>query len=186
MKDQKPLFVDLDGTLISDDLSNLAFIAYLKQNPLKTLFYLFMFLFFGKAYLKEKISNNFNIPLNKLKFNKSCIDHIFMEKNKNRPVYLISGSHQILVDQIQIYLNLFDKVYGTYENFNMVGINKIRHINDNLNYKYFDYIGNSKKDLPIWNYTKNIIFTNVSADLRKTIKNKKINQFEIKANFKIL
>ena len=35
MRNQTPLFVDLDGTLISDDLSNLAFMDFLKKNPLK-------------------------------------------------------------------------------------------------------------------------------------------------------
>jgi len=60
-----------------------------------------------------------------------------------------SGSHQILVDQIQRRLKLFKSVYGTHGNYNMVGINKIKYINSNLNYKYFDYIGNREKDLPI-------------------------------------
>jgi hypothetical protein len=96
MKNQSPLFVDLDGTLISDDLSNLAFMDFLKKNPLKTIIYSFLFLFFGKAYLKEKISRNFKVPLKKLKFNKSCIEYILQEKNNNRSIFLISGSHQTI------------------------------------------------------------------------------------------
>jgi len=35
MDDNKILFVDLDGTLIKEDLSNLAFINCLKKNPSK-------------------------------------------------------------------------------------------------------------------------------------------------------
>jgi len=183
MKNQSPLFVDLDGTLISDDLSNLAFTGFLKKNPLKTIIYLFLFLFFGKAYLKEKISRNFKVPLKKLKFNKSCIEYILQEKNNNRSIFLISGSHQTLVDQIQNHLKLFLEVYGTHENYNMVGVNKTKFINHKLKYEYFDYIGNSKKDLPIWDYTKNIIFTNASANLKKIIESKNISKFEIKAIF---
>ena len=34
MDDNKILFVDLDGTLIKEDLSNLAFMNYLKKKPL--------------------------------------------------------------------------------------------------------------------------------------------------------
>ena len=55
MDDNKILFVDLDGTLIKEDLSNLAFTNSLKNYPLKTIFYLFVFLFKGKPYLKEKV-----------------------------------------------------------------------------------------------------------------------------------
>ena len=59
MDENKILFVDLDGTLIREDLSNLAFINFLKNNPLKLILYLFIFIVKGKPYLKEKISKNF-------------------------------------------------------------------------------------------------------------------------------
>ena len=44
MDENKILFVDLDGTLIREDLSNLAFINFLKKNPLKLIFYLLIFI----------------------------------------------------------------------------------------------------------------------------------------------
>ena len=59
MDENRILFVDLDGTLIREDLSGLAFIHCLKKKPLKLFFYLFTFLIKGKPYLKEKISENF-------------------------------------------------------------------------------------------------------------------------------
>jgi len=59
MDDNKILFVDLDGTLIKEDLSELAFYQSLKNFPFKTLFYLFIFLFKGRSYLKYKISKNY-------------------------------------------------------------------------------------------------------------------------------
>ena len=40
MDENKILFVDLDGTLIKEDLSNLAFFYSLKKSPLKLLVYL--------------------------------------------------------------------------------------------------------------------------------------------------
>ena len=107
MDDNKILFVDLDGTLIKEDLSNLAFSHSLKNYPFKTLFYLLVFLFKGKPYLKDKISRNFDIPFENLTFNKAAFDFIREVKNRHRVVYLISGSHQILVDQMGKYLNIF-------------------------------------------------------------------------------
>ena len=76
MDDNKILFVDLDGTLIKEDLSNIAFLHSLKKNPIKTLFYLFVFLFKGKPYLKDKISKNFVVPFERLNFNKAAFDYI--------------------------------------------------------------------------------------------------------------
>ena len=59
MNDNRILFVDLDGTLIKEDLSNLAFIDFFKKKPILLFFYLFIFLFKGKSFLKEKNINRF-------------------------------------------------------------------------------------------------------------------------------
>ena len=107
MDDNKILFVDLDGTLIKEDLSNLAFSHSLKNYPFKTLFYFLVFLFKGKPYLKDKISKHFDIPFESLTFNKAAFDFVREVKNRHRVVYLISGSHQILVDQMGKHLNIF-------------------------------------------------------------------------------
>ena len=183
MEENKILFVDLDGTLIKEDLSDMAFFHSLKNYPFKTLFYLFIFLFKGKSYLKEKISKNFVIPLTDLTFNKAALDYIREVKNRHRVVYLISGSHQKLVDQMDKFFNIFFESFGTKDDFNMVGNNKVKFIKENLNIHDFDYLGNSKKDLPIWEYTQNIIYTNASNNLKKIINSKNYNKLEIPTNF---
>ncbi len=183
MEENKILFVDLDGTLIKEDLSDMAFFHSLKNYPFKTLFYLFIFLFKGKSYLKQKISKNFVIPLADLTFNKAALDYIREVKNRHRVVYLISGSHQKLVDQMDKFFNIFFESFGTKDDFNMVGNNKVKFIKENLNIHDFDYLGNSKKDLPIWEYTQNIIYTNASSNLKKIINSKNYNKLEIPTNF---
>jgi len=183
MDNKKILFVDLDGTLIKEDLSNLAFLHSLKNYPLRTMFYLLVYLFKGKPYLKDKISKNFIIPFEKLTFNKAAFKFIKEVKNIYRAVYLISGSHQILVDQMGKYLNIFFESFGTRSNFNMVGYNKVQFIKEDLKIIDFDYFGNSHKDLPIWKYTKRAIHTNASKKLIKTIKSLDFEDKEIPANF---
>ena len=76
MDENRILFVALDGTLIKEDLSNLAFINSLKKSPLKLLFNIIIFLFKGKSYLKEKISKNYIVPIEKLNFNEAVFDYI--------------------------------------------------------------------------------------------------------------
>ena len=183
MNDNKILFVDLDGTLIKEDLSYLAFTHSLKNYPFQTFFYLLVFLFKGKPYLKYKISRNFKIPFENLTYNRAAFDFIREVKNRHRVVYLISGSHQILVDQMGKYLNIFFGSFGTRDNFNMVGNNKVQFIKENLKIHDFDYLGNSHKDLPIWRYTKRAIYTNASEELIKTINSQDLENKEIPANF---
>ena len=183
MDDNKILFVDLDGTLIREDLSNLAFLDYLKKKPLRIIYHLIVFLFKGKPYLKDIISKDFKVPLKDLTFNKSALDYVRDVKNRHRVVYLISGSHQVLVDQVQDHLKIFFESFGTNRKFNMVGQNKVKFINESLRIDNFDYFGNSKKDLPIWYHCKRIIYTNISDKLRIIINSSKLEKYEIKEDF---
>ena len=183
MEKKIPLFIDLDGTLIKEDLSRKAFFYFFKTKPMVCLFHILIFLFLGRPYLKEKISENFIVNISNLKKNISCIEYIKKQKKNNRIVYLISGSHQLLVNQINNQLNLFNNVFGTYKNFNMIGKNKIFYINNKLGIFDFDYVGNSKQDLPIWNYTKKVIYTNASLSLKKKLKKLNFEVIEIKEKF---
>ena len=183
MDDNKILFVDLDGTLIKEDLSNLAFMNYLRKKPLNLIYHLIIFLFKGKTYLKEIISKDFRVPVESLTFNKAALDYVRNVKNRHRVVYLISGSHQILVNQIDKHLKIFFESFGTQDDFNMVGQNKVKFINGKLNIQDFDYFGNSRKDLPIWKYCNRIIYTNVSISLRKIIDSSDLSKIEVKEDF---
>ena len=183
MDDNRILFVDLDGTLIKEDLTNLAFNEYLKTKPFRLLLILLIFLFRGKSYLKDKISKSYKVPINKLSFNKASIDYIKEIKNRHRVVYMISGSHQLLVNQIDSHLKIFFESFGTRLNFNMIGKNKIKFIREELKISEFDYLGNSYQDLPIWVYTKKIIYTNASDKLKKIINTSNLDKFEVKENF---
>ena len=78
---------------------------------------------------------------------------------------------------------MFFESFGTKNNFNMVGSNKVKFINEKLNIKDFDYFGNSKKDIPIWEYCKKIIYTNTSASLKDFINSSKLDKIEVKEDF---
>ena len=81
------------------------------------------------------------------------------------------------------YLNIFFESFGTRDNFNMVGSNKVKFIKEKLKIIDFDYFGNSHKDLPIWKYTKRVIHTNASSQLIKTINSLSYEKKEITAKF---
>ena len=92
MEDNKILFVDLDGTLIKEDLSNVAFSHSLKKFPFKTIFYLLVFLFKGKPYLKYKISKDFTILFENLTFDDSL-------------VFLCSNSHNLNIKVLSEFIH---------------------------------------------------------------------------------
>ena len=81
MKNRKNrvLAVDLDGTLVQTDLLHESIVALLKKNP----FYIikiFVWLFLGKAYLKQAISERIEINVSSLPFNRELIEFLKKEK----------------------------------------------------------------------------------------------------------
>ena len=177
MSDLIPLFVDLDGTVIKEDIGQLALKKHISNNFFNIIGILFRFLMFGKPNVKFHVSKDYNINFDEIHFNQSCLDFIETAKKSDRKVYLISGSHELAIKKITDKLNIFDGVYGTTKNYNMISLNKVKFIKDTLKINDFDYIGNSHQDLAVWENSKNIIYTNVSDKLLKKInllKNKKI------------
>ena len=87
------------------------------------------------------------------------------------------------MNQIDEHLKIFYESFGTNDNLNMVGINKVRFINNKLNILEFDYLGNSSQDLPIWKYTKKIIYTNISNNLKSKISSMHLEKYEVKEDF---
>ena len=102
------------------------------------------------------------------------------KKNRHRVVYLIS---EVIKFSLTRWKFKYFESFGTRDNFNLVGSNKVKFIKENLKIHDFDYLGNSHKDLPIWKYTKRAIYTNASKELIQTIKSQDFENKEIKSRF---
>ena len=178
-----PLFVDLDGTIIKEDIGQMAMKKKITDNFLSILNIFVRFMLFGKPDVKFYVSKNFQVDFDKLHFNQSCINFIKEAKKLGSKVFLISGSQEIVVKVIANKLNIFDGVYGTRKNYNMISYNKVKFIHNTLGFKKFDYIGNSHQDLKVWEYSENIIYTNVSKSLLSKINVMNKNKICIKSIF---
>ena len=178
-----PLFVDLDGTIIKEDIGQMAIKKKITDNFLSILNLLIRFTLFGKPSVKFYVSKNFQVDFDKLHFNQPCINFVKEAKKLGRKVFLISGSQEIVVKVIANKLNIFDGVYGTRKNYNMISYNKVKFIHNTLGFKKFDYIGNSHQDLKVWEYSENVIYTNVNESLLSKIKSMNKNKVFIENIF---
>ena len=81
----------------------------------------------------------------------------FIRNNKSNYIHviLISGSYYKYVESIANYTNLFDSSAGTTLSVNMISHNKINYLKKKFSNNTFDYIGDSKKDIPIWEASRN-------------------------------
>ena len=171
------LAVDLDNTLIKTDMIYIGvkFLLFYRIYLLPKLIWLFSFK--GKTYAKKYLFDITSYSLKNITFNKSVVDFIKDNKEKYTYTILISGSYYKYVDAISKYLGLFDFSVGTTLETNMISLNKTRYLKDKFGDLIFDYIGDSKKDIPIWESARTAYVVNNSniANQLKHIKYKIIS-----------
>jgi len=162
MNKKKYLFVDLDGSLIKSDLLYESFSRFFNQDFLAPIKCFLIFLKGGTVNLKHFLAKNSSIEIANLPFNQKVLDFISNWKESNNgEIILISASNYSLVENISTHLSLFDKSYGT-DKVNLKSKVKLDLIQEHTNGEPFDYIGNSRDDLIIWQSSETAILVNPS------------------------
>lgn len=117
----------------------------------------FIFLIKGKTYAKKYLYEHSIFEINNIPFNNSLIEYINKEKSNYDHTILISGSYYKYVQHIFEHLNMFDSFAGTNNKLNMISSNKVKYLNEKFNNPIFDYIGDNRKDIPIWELSRNVL-----------------------------
>ena len=149
------LAVDLDHTLIDTDMIYLGLKYLLIRKIYLIPFLVTLLILQGKPRAKKFLYDHTSISIQNLPYNSSIINFIKNNKNNYSHIILISGSYCKYVESIAKYLNLFDDSVGTTLNVNMISSNKVNYLKKKYNKMSFDYIGDSKKDIPIWEVSRN-------------------------------
>ena len=196
MKEEKCLFVDLDGTLIKSDLLFECLVPIIK-NYFYAIFLAPFWLLKGKAYLKDKFSDLVSINPEILPYNNNVLECIRKEKENGSKIILATASNIKLAKSISDYLGIFDDVIASSKEENLKGKNKLNKIksyieNNNIN-KEFSYIGDSEADVKIFNETnipivvgnKNV-FNKIKSKNDKTTFVDGENDFSLKKFFKMI
>jgi len=154
-----PLFVDLDGTLVSTDTLWESCLLYLKEHPLQ-IWRIAVWLFRGKAHFKEQIALNATLNVELLPYNVEVVKYVSNAKEKNRNIYLLTAANQRIADNVAKTLNFFTSAIGSSDTLNLKGSAKLGVIRDLIGNGPFDYIGDSKTDIPIWKEADTVIVCN--------------------------
>jgi 4-hydroxybenzoate polyprenyltransferase len=146
---QPPLVIDLDGTLLKSDLLVESGLAFVREKP-RHIFAPFYWLMSGKAHLKAKLAEATDLDVSNLPYNDQVIALIKEQRNLGRRIVLATASHKIYADKIAQHLQLFDRVLATENKTNLSAHQKRDALIAEYGINGFDYVGNSKDDLPIW------------------------------------
>lgn len=162
-----PLCVDLDGTLIHSDLLLESFLLLIKRNPLY-LFLVPLWLLGGKARLKAEIASRVQLNGAALPYTQPLLDWLKTEKAAGRPLWLCTASDARLAQAVADHLGIFDGVLASNGQLNLSGRNKAAELVKRFGDKGFDYCGNHRVDLPIWQQARSAIVVNAPSSLEGT------------------
>lgn len=162
----QPLVVDMDGTLIHTDMLHESALRVLRDSPVETLRIPFL-LARGKAILKQHLASCTAFDPRTLPYNEELLEWLKNQRFEGRRVILCTASDRSIADAIAEHLGIFDEVIASDGALNVAGKRKADALVQRFEHAGFDYVGNSRMDLPIWSRARKAIVVNGSNGLTK-------------------
>ncbi|WP_250465432.1 UbiA family prenyltransferase [Caballeronia sp. GAFFF2] len=146
----KPIVVDLDGTLIRSDLLVESGFAFLKAAPHRFYEPVAWLSSGGKPALKSRLANEAHVDVKVLPYDMQIVSWLKEARAAGRPIVLATASHERFAAGIAEHLGIFDRVFATNEQVNLSAAKKRDALVAAYGEKGFDYVGNSHDDVPVW------------------------------------
>lgn len=145
----KPLAVDIDDSLLKTDMLLESLLAGFSIAPVTTL-KVFWKNRRDKAALKAEMAEISNLDVSRLPVNEDVLAYARAARADGREVVLASGSDRALVDRLARRLDLEGDHIASDGTTNMTGGQKAEALVARYGDKGFDYIGNERTDLKVW------------------------------------
>ena len=161
-----PLCVDMDGTLLKTDSLIESIILLLKSNA----FYFVMvcvWMLRGKAFVKHELARRVVPDVTRLPYRPEFLSYLREQRGAGRKLVLVTGAHMLVARRVADHVGLFDEVLATDGEINLTGGGKSRALTKRFGERGYDYAGNERADLIIWEHARNAILVGTSERLLK-------------------
>ena len=158
--------MDLDGTLLRGDLLWEGLIGLLRASPL-ALLAVPVWLFRGKARLKQRLAEKVDVAPEGLPFRQSVRDHMDAAHRAGRKIVLASASPMSWVRAVAEHLGRFDGVLASEAQVNLRGSAKLDAIREMTQGQPFEYVGDSSADLSVWSGAAVVTLVHRNARLER-------------------
>lgn len=165
--DDTPLVVDVDGSLVAGDLLIEGIARMLADSPLN-LFLLPFRLSKGRAACKRWVANTTDLPPSTLVLNPAVLNEIAAAKLAGREVWLASASDEIAVAPLAEHVGVTGFLASDGQ-VNLAGAAKAAALVERFGESGFDYIGNERRDLAVWERARRAIGVGLSARLERDV-----------------
>jgi 4-hydroxybenzoate polyprenyltransferase len=165
---ERPLCVDLDGTLVKSDTLVDSLLLLVRSRPLDAL-KTPLWALRGKANLKREVTTRVTLDVEHLPYNRPLLEYLMAQRGDGRKLYLATGADAGLADRIARHLNIFEGVLSSDGTTNLIGSNKLASFRSRFAGD-FDYIGNARPDLPLLSAATTPMLANPDLGLRMALR----------------
>ena len=163
VKEQVPLYVDLDGTLVKTDIAREQLVKTLAQPGLwRGVWTAFRS---GRAGLKSFLATHQDIDATTLPYTPQVLDYITGEREKGRRVVLATAADMRVAQIVADHLGLFDGIIASDAEHNLKGDAKLAAIKEDAQ-GAFEYLGDTATDYPIWDEAAKVGIVNASRKVQ--------------------
>ena len=176
IKNDYPVCVDLDGTLIRGDIFVESIFHFAKQS-FANIFLVIVWLFRGVAFTKMMVARRVTVDPRSLPYNETLLTLLKAAKSRGNKIYLTTAAHRRTARAIVEHLPFFDGYLATNGKLNLKAANKLELIQKKLG-SNFNYIGDSNADTVLLKEAQDGILVSKSKRLRAALKTSKVNFLE--------
>lgn len=181
LQTERPIFVDLDGTLIATDLLHEGFVRAVRRTPsivLKVPGWISQ----GLATLKQHIAQAEPVDAASLPYRESLVAHLMAERARGRPIILATASPEQWAKPIAEYLGCFDGIIASDATHNRKSSAKLAAIREwcaQHGHQGFDYYGDSAADRKIWSASRVAYLVGTGTRFRRELSQQGIECQEV-------
>ncbi len=167
----RPLCVDLDGTLVKSDTLFDSFCQLLRLDPFEA-WKAPLWLARGRAYLKSQVNRRAPLDASRLPYNASLLNYLHEQRNEGRRIYLTTGAEGGIAERVAGHLGIFNGVLASDSVTNLTHNRKLSSLQ--ARFGQFDYIGNSRADLPLLSNAREAMVANPTLGLRLSLRMQRV------------
>lgn len=162
-----PLCVDLDGTLVKSDTLFDSLCQLVRSNPFDA-WKAPLWLAKGRAHLKSQVNLRAPLDASRLPYNATLLDYLNEQRRGGRPIYLTTGAESGIAERVARHLGIFNGVLASDSVTNFTHSRKLNSLQ--ARFGHFDYIGNSRADLPLLSNAREAMVANPTLGLRLSLR----------------
>lgn len=143
------IFVDLDGSLVATDTLWESLLLLFKRQPW-AVFLAVAWLWRGKAYFKGRVAARIRLNPDYLPYRQNVLAFLEEERAQGKELVLATAADRSIAAAVADHLGIFAATLASDGVTNLAGQAKLRAIERQAAGRPFEYLGNSRADIPIW------------------------------------